>query len=366
MSILFCDVDLEALPWSATTWREKGAFLAQAVAKFAKREGVRADSVEGRLVVALCDVDWTEEADAQQLLVSFQRRCSEFSLLRRLVWPFDERALRRAQDDEDNGAGVPRSQSSYQHAGGPASQQRDASPPQSQDQAGDAGADAPANSRGRGEAVVDDAGGAKARGAAFEHRLLGADQAVVPPTLAAQVTAQFQEMLGNDPTVRSAEPEALARARALLGAGEMRVIAPVPDVSPLPQFKKECDALLAQQLAWRNVAVARLIVKILDDASDAELADFFPVADPEERAQQYRIEFGAAHDVLLADALRSLTARRVDMAVSDNLRGFMHLDDTNVVNNSVFREKMTTVLELQKFQRQITRSTPGEIGRAHV
>ena len=358
MPILFCDVDLEALPWSTTTWREKSAFLTQVLLKHALREGVKANSAEGRLLVALRDVDWTDESDPQRLLAEYQLKFRDFSLLRRLAWPFAEGARRRAQDDEDDGAGEPRSHSSQQHAGEPTLQQRDAAQPQPEGGPGAAGDDAPPSLRGRGDTVVDVVGVANARVAAFTQRLLEADQCVLPPMLATRVAEQFRILLGNDPTVRGADTEPLARARALLGSGEMRQVAPVPDVTPLPQFKKECDALLAQQLTLRNMVVAHLVVKILDEASDTDLAKFFPVADPEEQARQYRSEYGAALDVLFSDALRSLTARRVDLTVGDNLRNLMHLDESNVVNNSVFREKVTTLLDLQKFQRQISR--PGQ------
>jgi len=277
--VLFCDVRLGSLPWDEQTWREKAVYFAHVAAGEARRLRLNEGEPAFEILIKMASVKWAEIQNPSLTLAQFQHEFQKFEVLQRLVWPFAESGRAVAAQEQQVVVGDQQPQLEQQHADpqDPALQRPDAhvAALAAEEAGGDAREMAfnpPRSSKslfsssfsstmdGWPAASDDSVDVSHARMQNYLARTVGATQGVLPEGLAKIVKEMFTALIGPDPC-KPADKEALERARALIVTHEVRDLCTVPDVTPLPEHSKAHTQLLAQQLAWRNVFYAHLVVK---------------------------------------------------------------------------------------------------------
>jgi len=83
-----------------------------------------------------------------------------------------------------------------------------------------------------------------------------------------------------------------------------------------------------------------------------------------EIAEKIRRDFAEVSDILMVDAIRSLSRRRVEMSVSEQYLPLLNAPEDHVLHNEVFRTRMEAVFDMHKFQQKSTKPSAQDKRRA--
>ena len=378
--VLFRDVDLDRVPWPEAKCRENGAAWA---ARLRRLEKLPDDAAA--IIHQFVNIDWAnlQPGHAKLQFFIFQNEISQIDFLaQRLPWPFAYDAAR--VNDVDGEDEEEEQEIQLNFPGAPATDDAAAANDDAELREIPSGGDG-LNAwdelkyvfeppRARGTHQHEEARKARALSreafesdplAIFEesqygltqlhHNLIDAQPLNIPEPIARIVRAEFVALGGRTYRTPSREVDRKRRLDVLLR--HARDVCPLFDVTPLESAEKTHKQLLAEQIRWRDLAYAWLIVKTLDSTPADELKTLLPVANRRAVAQELRRLYYEAIESILRERLLTLNEMRVKLSMKPEMRKLMETSEHHVLNNAQYREDLQALADLLALQKKTSTSS---------